>query len=67
VTLFEQGGNGSALHEAALFGKPDVVRLLLSRGANPHTLDPKFRTPLELVRQLNTQTSREISQHILGD
>nr|CAB3221815.1 ankyrin repeat and SAM domain-containing protein 1A-like [Phallusia mammillata] len=60
------GENGSALHEAALFGKREVVKLLLSRGANPHTLDPKNRTAMELVKQLNTQTSREISQLILS-
>ncbi|CAK8676571.1 unnamed protein product [Clavelina lepadiformis] len=60
------GENGSALHEAALFGKSDVVKLLLSRGANPHTLDPKSRTALELVKQLDTQTSREIGQLILS-
>lgn len=29
-----QTDNGSALHEAALFGKMDVVRLLLDSGAS---------------------------------
>ena len=65
-TCSVQGENGTALHEAALFGKIDVVKLLLTRGANPYALDPQNRTSLELVKQLDTQTSREISQLILG-
>ena len=54
------------MHEAALFGKLDVVKLLLTRGANPHVLDPQHRTALELAKQLDTPTSKNIAKHILG-
>lgn len=40
---------GTALHEAALFGKLDVVKLLLERGINVYEKDQKGLTALDLV------------------
>lgn len=64
---FIQGANGTALHEASLFGKIEVVSLLLKRGINARTIDSSGRTALELVAQLDTQISREIAQLIIGE
>ncbi|KAI4802825.1 hypothetical protein KUCAC02_006399 [Chaenocephalus aceratus] len=46
--------NGSALHEAALFGKMDVVRLLLDS-------DCKGRTALEILRDHPASKSQQIT------
>ncbi|KAL1021060.1 hypothetical protein UPYG_G00008170 [Umbra pygmaea] len=57
---------GSALHEAALFGKTDVVQKLLSAGINVNMLDNKGLTALDTVREMPSQTSRQIAALILG-
>ena len=40
----------SLLHEAAVGGQVDAVRLLLQRGADPEVLDPQRRTPRQLAQ-----------------
>ncbi|KAL2076419.1 hypothetical protein ACEWY4_027984, partial [Coilia grayii] len=42
---------GSALHEAALFGKIDVVRLLLDSGIDVNIRDYQGRTALDILRE----------------
>ncbi|KAL4224939.1 Ankyrin repeat and sterile alpha motif domain-containing protein 1B [Mactra antiquata] len=46
---------GSALHEAALHGKLDVVKLLLERGINVNIQDEKQQTVLELISAHKSQ------------
>uniref|UniRef100_A0A8C7JMF4 Ankyrin repeat and sterile alpha motif domain containing 1A n=1 Tax=Oncorhynchus kisutch TaxID=8019 RepID=A0A8C7JMF4_ONCKI len=57
---------GSALHEAALFGKTDVVQKLLREGVNVNMVDNKGLTALDTVREMPSQTSRQIAALILG-
>jgi ankyrin repeat protein len=40
-----QFGLGAPLHRAAEFGKTDVVKYLLTKGADPFKLDSKGKTP----------------------
>ena len=61
-----KGDNGTALHEAALFCKFDVVKLLLSKGVNPNANDPQNRTALMLVQQLDSSVAKKITRHILS-
>uniref|UniRef100_A0A674C8G9 Ankyrin repeat and sterile alpha motif domain containing 1A n=1 Tax=Salmo trutta TaxID=8032 RepID=A0A674C8G9_SALTR len=56
---------GSALHEAALFGKTDVVQKLLREGVNVNMVDNKGLTALDTVREMPSQTSRQIAALIL--
>uniref|UniRef100_A0A8K9X656 Ankyrin repeat and sterile alpha motif domain containing 1A n=1 Tax=Oncorhynchus mykiss TaxID=8022 RepID=A0A8K9X656_ONCMY len=58
---------GSALHEAALFGKTDVVQKLLREGVNVNMVDNKGLTALDTVREMPSQTSRQIAALILGE
>jgi ankyrin repeat protein len=44
---------GTALHKAAELGKVDVVRYLISEGANLSIKDAKGRTALEYAQMLN--------------
>ncbi|XP_041833007.1 ankyrin repeat and sterile alpha motif domain-containing protein 1B isoform X2 [Melanotaenia boesemani] len=53
--------NGSALHEAALFGKMDVVRLLLDSGINTSLRDSQGRTALEILREHPAPKSQQIT------
>ncbi|CAG02445.1 unnamed protein product, partial [Tetraodon nigroviridis] len=53
--------NGSALHEAALFGKMDVVRLLLDSGIKTNLRDSQGRTALEILREHPAQKSQQIT------
>ncbi|KAJ8259599.1 hypothetical protein GJAV_G00171270 [Gymnothorax javanicus] len=57
---------GSALHEAALFGKADVVQKLLSAGINVNLVDCRGRTALDTVREVPSRKSREIAALIRG-
>lgn len=61
-----KGDNGTALHEAALFCKFDVVKLLLQKGVNPNANDPQNRTALMLVQQLDSSIAKKIARHILS-
>ncbi|XP_072386114.1 ankyrin repeat and sterile alpha motif domain-containing protein 1B-like isoform X2 [Diabrotica undecimpunctata] len=56
---------GTALHEAALYGKVEVVRTLLEHGVNTSIRDSNNHTVMDLLSQFNTaQASQEI-MHIL--
>ena len=57
---------GSALHEAALCGKIDVVKCLLESGINVELRDKGDKTVLEIMDELKTQRTREILHIILG-
>ncbi len=39
----------TALHTAAQAGKPELVKYLLDKGANPNVLDANGKKPIELV------------------
>lgn len=53
--------SGTALHEAALCGKVEVVRTLLEHGANTSIRDSNNFTVIDLLSQFNTaQASQEI-------
>uniref|UniRef100_A0A087XN65 Ankyrin repeat and sterile alpha motif domain containing 1B n=1 Tax=Poecilia formosa TaxID=48698 RepID=A0A087XN65_POEFO len=56
-----QTENGSALHEAALFGKMDVVRLLLDSGIDTDLRDSQRRTALEILRDHPAPKSQQIT------
>uniref|UniRef100_A0A8C7JNC7 Ankyrin repeat and sterile alpha motif domain containing 1B n=2 Tax=Oncorhynchus kisutch TaxID=8019 RepID=A0A8C7JNC7_ONCKI len=56
-----QTENGSALHEAALYGKMDVVRLLLDSGIDANITDCQGRTALEILREHPAQKSQQIT------
>lgn len=51
--LFSFMDLGTPLHKAAELGKADVVRYLISKGANLNNTDAKGRTALEYARMLN--------------
>lgn len=57
---------GSALHEAALSGKMDVVRCLLENQINLELRDKDDKTVLEVIDELKTPKTREILHFILG-
>ncbi|XP_054153272.1 ankyrin repeat and SAM domain-containing protein 1A-like isoform X2 [Oppia nitens] len=60
---------GSALHEAALFGKLEVCRLLLKAGIHTDLEDSYHRTVVDILVDLNTpiakQTVKLIREHSL--
>ena len=58
---------GSALHEAALCGKIEVVKSLLDNGINVEIRDDSDKTVLEVMDELKTQRTREVIHIILGD
>ena len=58
---------GSALHEAALCGKIEVVRSLLDNGINVEIRDEHDKTVLEIMDELKTQRTREVIHIILGE
>uniref|UniRef100_A0A2K5W7P0 Ankyrin repeat and sterile alpha motif domain containing 1A n=1 Tax=Macaca fascicularis TaxID=9541 RepID=A0A2K5W7P0_MACFA len=57
----EQTEMGSALHEAALFGKTDVVQILLAAGTDVNIKDNRGLTALDTVRELPSQKSQQIA------
>ena len=57
---------GTALHEAALCGKKDVVKFLLDSNINMELRDHDDKTVLEIMDELNTQRTREILHLVLG-
>ncbi|NXD49347.1 CSKI1 protein, partial [Corvus moneduloides] len=63
IDINRQTKAGTALHEAALCGKTDVVRLLLDSGINAHVRNTYNQTALDIVNQFTTsQASKEIKQ-----
>ncbi|GLD73483.1 ankyrin repeat and sterile alpha motif domain-containing protein 1B isoform X6 [Lates japonicus] len=61
MTIRGETENGSALHEAALFGKMDVVRLLLDSGIDTNLRDSQGRTALEILREHPAPKSQQIT------
>nr|XP_034982774.1 ankyrin repeat and sterile alpha motif domain-containing protein 1B isoform X4 [Zootoca vivipara] len=57
----EQTEKGSALHEAALFGKVDVVRILLETGIDANIKDSLGRTVLDILKEHPSQQSLQIA------
>ncbi|CAF93967.1 unnamed protein product, partial [Tetraodon nigroviridis] len=58
-----QSESGTALHQAALCGKTEVVRLLLDSGISAGVRNTMSQTALDIVNQFTTtQASREIKQ-----
>ncbi|KAI9536390.1 hypothetical protein NQZ68_033649 [Dissostichus eleginoides] len=54
---------GTSLHEAALYGKTEVVRLLLDAGINVKMRNTYNQTALDIVNQFTTSSAgREIKQ-----
>ena len=58
---------GTALHEAALCGKKDVVKYLLDSNVNLELRDHDDKTVLEVMDDLNTPMTREIIHLVLGE
>uniref|UniRef100_A0A8C0UR47 Ankyrin repeat and sterile alpha motif domain-containing protein 1B-like n=1 Tax=Cyanistes caeruleus TaxID=156563 RepID=A0A8C0UR47_CYACU len=52
---------GSALHEAALFGKVEVVRILLETGIDTNIKDSLGRTVLDILKEHPSQQSLQIA------
>jgi ankyrin repeat protein len=63
-----QTETGNALHEAALHGKLDVVKLLLQRSIDVNQRDNKGQTVLELLsaHQAQQKSFTEITKAIQG-
>lgn len=57
---------GTALHEAAMCGKVDVVRTLLSSNVNVELRNQDNKTVLDLLDDLKTPVSNDIIHIILG-
>ena len=57
---------GTALHEAALCGKKEVVKYLLESNVNLELRDHDDKTVLEVMDDLNTPMTREIIHLVLG-
>ncbi|GLD61159.1 caskin-1, partial [Lates japonicus] len=63
IDINRQTKAGTALHEAALCGKTEAVRLLLDSGINATVRNTYSQTALDIVYQFTaTQASREIKQ-----
>ncbi len=57
---------GTALHEAGICGKIEVVAALLEAGINMELRDQDDRTVLEIMDELKTPRTREVIHLILG-
>jgi hypothetical protein len=62
-----QTQNGSALHEAAFYGKFEVVSILLNYGIDVHLMNHNGRTVLDLLGELNTTLAKQIERSIQGE
>ncbi|XP_031205002.1 ankyrin repeat and sterile alpha motif domain-containing protein 1B isoform X9 [Mastomys coucha] len=60
-TIIWKTEKGSALHEAALFGKVDVVRVLLETGIDANIKDSLGRTVLDILKEHPSQKSLQIA------
>jgi signal recognition particle protein len=54
----DNSGGLTALHLAAGYVKPGVVKVLLELGADPEVVDEKGRTPLDLAKEILKVTPR---------
>ncbi|CAD6199393.1 unnamed protein product [Caenorhabditis auriculariae] len=59
-----KGHKSSSLHYAACFGRPDIVKLLLQRGANPDLRDEDGKTALDKSRERSDEDHTQVA-HIL--
>lgn len=57
-----KGVRSSSLHYAACFGRANIVRLLLSYGANPELRDEEGKTALDKARERGEESHREVVQ-----
>ena len=57
-----KGVRSSSLHYAACFGRANVVKLLLSYGANPELRDEEGKTALDKARERGEESHREVVQ-----
>ncbi|PVD26171.1 hypothetical protein C0Q70_13840 [Pomacea canaliculata] len=55
-----RGLRSSSLHYAACFGRPQIVKTLLSYGANPDLRDEDGKTPLDKARERGDEGHREV-------
>ncbi|KAG7276829.1 hypothetical protein CRUP_008779, partial [Coryphaenoides rupestris] len=68
IDINRQSESGTALHQAALCGKTEVVRLLLDSGISAGVRNTLCQTALDIVNQFTTtQASREIKQLLRGN
>ncbi|CAI2350375.1 unnamed protein product [Caenorhabditis sp. 36 PRJEB53466] len=56
-----KGHKSSSLHYAACFGRPDVVKLLLQRGANPDLRDEDGKTALDKARERADEDHNQVA------
>ncbi|CDK13343.1 E3 ubiquitin-protein ligase [Caenorhabditis elegans] len=56
-----KGHKSSSLHYAACFGRPDVVKLLLQRGANPDLRDEDGKTALDKARERSDDDHNQVA------
>ncbi|KAF5196680.1 signal recognition particle protein [Thalictrum thalictroides] len=59
----EIGGGLTALHMAAGYARPEVVKALLEFDADPEVQDDKGRTPLDLAREVLLSTPKGNPMH----
>jgi len=59
----QHGNGGTALMFAAMFGRNDVLQLLLERGANKTILDVRGLSVLDLAAQQGNETAIAILQN----
>ncbi|XP_026502446.1 caskin-2-like, partial [Terrapene carolina triunguis] len=63
IEINRQTKTGTALHEAALYGKTEVVRLLLEGGVDVNIRNTYNQTALDIVNQFTTShASKDIKQ-----
>ena len=61
-----QGEHGTPLHEAAMFGKGETVKLLLDKGASIEAKDRASKSVIDLLSEFPAERAREIRKMIEG-
>lgn len=56
------GSRSSSLHYAAIFGRPDIAKLLIENGANPELRDEEGKTPLEKARERHEEGHKQVAR-----